>query len=220
MMNRKTRANIIGFAAFAIVIGLVTYLPGLRTGSETTAGAATDGPQLVGQMKYFVLAKRALSRPDIAWQDANGKEVSLADFDGKVVLLNYWASWCAPCQRELPGVDRLQAKMASPNFTVVALNVDAGGKEVAERNAKRLNLRNLKLYLDPESKTSTKLGLSAMPTTYLFDRRGNLLGLFRGGAEWDSDEAVALINYFIERPNYVDGLKQVERGSTRKGTTG
>jgi hypothetical protein len=104
-------------------------------------------------------------------------------------------------------MDRIQAKMAGENFTVVALNIDRGGKPVALRNAKRLALKHLSLNLDPEQRTTRTIGLRAMPTTYLFDRQGRLLGLMEGGAEWDTPEAIALINYFIDHPNHAGSLK-------------
>lgn len=157
-------------------------------------------------MRHFVLARTQLPQPDIAWRDATGKKFTLANFDGKVVLLNYWASWCEVCTRELPSIDRLQAKLAGDDFTVVAMNVDVGGQGVAERHAKRLKLKNLALYLDTPQQTMQQLGLQVMPTTYLFDQKGFLLGVYRGGAEWDSPEAVNLIKYFVDRPDFAHGL--------------
>ena len=93
----------------------------------------------------------------------------MSDFEGKVVLFNYWASWCGPCQRELPGIDRVQVKLGGDNFEVVALNIDREGKPIALKFTRRLRLKNLKLYLDPKSLTARSLGLRAMPTTYMFD---------------------------------------------------
>lgn len=201
-MNRKSLATSVGIGTVAAVIALIAFFPSKK-------GNAV-GPELVGQMQNFVLANRLVERPEISWKDAQGKNFSLADFDGKVVLFNYWASWCAPCQRELPGIDRLQAKMGGDNFTVVALNIDKGGKRVAMKNAIRLNLKNLKLFIDPKQETARKLGLRAMPSTFLFDRKGNLLGKMESGAEWDTPEAIALLNYFISKPDYSNGLNRQE----------
>ena len=111
-MSKKFIANSIGLGAFAVIIALVTIVPGLRSSSVGT-GNAGDGPQLVGQMRHFILAKTQLPQPDIAWKDANGRAITLSNFDGKVVLSNYWASWCEVCTRELPSIDRLQAKAAA-----------------------------------------------------------------------------------------------------------
>ena len=202
-MNKKTVSLAAIGTAIVIAVGAVVFVPSDK--------ATAKGPSLVGHMQNFVIADRLILSPELSWSDAEGKKVRLADFRGKVLLLNYWASWCAPCQRELPGIDRIQAKMASDDFTVLALNIDQGGKEVAEKNAKRLKLTNLKLYLDPQHQTVRKLGLRAMPTTFLIDRKGNKIGVLEGGAEWDAPEAIDLIQYFIDRPDYADTL--AKRGS-------
>jgi len=198
-MNGKLVAATIGVATIAIVSLIVTMYP--------TTKATAEGPKLVGHMQNFVLADKLIPGPDVSWSDADGNKVRLADFEGKVVLFNFWASWCAPCQRELPGIDRIQAKMAGDNFTVVALNIDQGGKGIAIRNAKRLKLKHLKLNLDPKHQVVRKIGLRAMPTTFLFDRKGYIIGALESGAEWDTPEAIELIKYFIDHPDYAGKLK-------------
>ena len=197
-MSRMKISLSIAIAAIIVVVGAIVLFP--------TTEATAKGPKLVGQMQNFQLADRLITRPDISWFDRNGRPIELADFEGKVILFNYWASWCGPCQRELPGIDRVQVKLGGDNFEVVALNIDREGKPIALKFARRLRLKNLKLYLDPKSVTARSLGLRAMPTTYMFDRKGNLLGRLEGGAEWDTPEALALIQYFIDRPEYADGL--------------
>lgn len=169
--------------------------------------ATRDGPRLAGQMRNFELADRPAPGPDLSWSDGDGRIVRIGDFKGKIVLLNFWSSWCAPCRRELPGLDRLQAKLAGDDFTAIALNIDQDGqgngqedgKAVAVRVANQLNLKHLKLNLDPENKTVRTLGLRFMPTSYLFDRDGKILGTMVGDAEWDSAEAIRLLNYYINR---------------------
>ena len=154
-MSRNLLASAIGVAAIAIAAFIFNPSP---------SNEAAAGPKLTGRMQNFLLTERLRERPDLYWSDGDSNKVRLADFAGKVVLFNYWASWCAPCQRELPGMDRIQAKMAGENFTVVALNIDRGGKPVALRNAKRLALKHLSLNLDPEQRTTRTIGLRAMPT--------------------------------------------------------
>ena len=197
-MSRMKITLSVAIAAIVVAVGAFAIFP------TTTANA--KGPRLVGQMQNFQLADRLITRPEISWVDRNNRSIELADFEGKVVLFNYWASWCGPCQRELPGIDRVQAKLAGDNFEVVAMNIDREGKRVALKNARRLKLDNLKLYLDPKSVTARSLGLRAMPTTFIFDRKGNMLGRLESGAEWDTPEAHALIQYFIDNPDYADSL--------------
>jgi thiol-disulfide isomerase/thioredoxin len=165
----------------------------LLVGLKDRAG----GPELVGQVNAFALDRRA--GHDVAWRDADDNPVALADFRGKVVMVNYWATWCAPCIRELPSIDRLQAALADEEFAVVAINVDRGGKQVAGPFAEKLGLANLALYVDPRNATGRAVGVSVMPTTIIYDRRGNEVGRMEGGAEWDAPEAVALMRWFIDR---------------------
>ena len=164
------------------------------------------GPKLSGPMQVFQLAPTTRPRPSATWKNAAGKDLTLADFSGKVVLVNYWASWCPPCIRELPSIDRLQASLGGDNFTVVAINIDRGGKPVARRMAKRLKLKHLTLYLDRESKSARNLGVRSMPTTFVFDRKGREVGKLEGGAEWDDKAAVELVKYFIKNPDHADKL--------------
>ncbi|MDA0240198.1 MAG: TlpA disulfide reductase family protein [Proteobacteria bacterium] len=206
-MSRKFVANGIGLGIFAVILAIAFIRP-FSGDVEIVAG---KDPQLVGEMRNFKLIKTRVSRPDFTWTDGDGKTISLADFDGKVVLVNYWASWCEICTRELPTVDNLQNMLGGEKFAVVAMNVDINGKGIAVRHMKRLALKYLDLYLDTPQTTMQRLGLQVMPTTYLFNQRGNLLGLIRGGAEWDSREAKALIQYFVDNPDYVNRFPNRER---------
>lgn len=106
---------------------------------------ASGGPQIVGWMQNVELYKRTRPRPDFQWQDEQGQPVSLTDFAGKVVLFNFWATWCAPCIRELPSLDRLNTKLGGDKFIVVTLNIDRAGKPVALKMVKRLKLKTLAL---------------------------------------------------------------------------
>jgi len=174
--------------------------------------AFSEGPNLSGPMKKFQLTP--ITKPSINennnfnWKNADGKTLSLANFEGKIVLLNFWATWCLPCIRELPSIERLQTKFSKNDFAVVAISLDRGGKRVANRLLKRLKLRKLVLYLDKENKSAKLLGVKFMPTTFIFDRKSRELGKLQGGVEWDSKEAVALIKYFINNPTYADPRKR------------
>ena len=174
--------------------------------------AFSEGPNLSGPMKKFQLTP--ITKPSISennnfnWKNADGKTLSLANFKGKIVLLNFWATWCLPCIRELPSIERLQTKFSKNDFAVVAISLDRGGKRVANRLLKRLKLRKLVLYLDKENKSAKLLGVKFMPTTFIFDRKSRELGKLQGGVEWDSKEAVALIKYFINNPTYADPPKR------------
>lgn len=186
------------FGAFALSAAVIAF------SAASAPARAADGPKLEGPMEIFQVAPGTRPRPETTWKDGNGKTVSLKDFDGKVVLVNFWATWCAPCVRELPSIDRLAASLDGEEFKVVAISIDRGGKPVARKMLRRLKLNNLDLYLDRENTAVREFGVRQMPTTYVFDRKGREVGRLEGAAEWDELEAVALVRYFIDNPNHGD----------------
>lgn len=131
--------------------------------------------------------------PALSFLDGEGRRVDLSEFKGKLVLLNLWATWCAPCVKEMPALDRLQAQLGGPGFQVVALSVDRGGKDQVEPFFQRIGVRNLGLYLDPGSSSMQALSLRGLPTTLLVDQDGRELGRIEGAVEWDSPEVVAFL---------------------------
>ncbi len=181
-------------AAVAVVVIAVAVLFLFRPDTGGTA----SGPPISGQVQNFVASSVGRQGPEAKWTDSNGDARRLADFAGKVVMVNFWASWCAPCLRELPSIDRLQAKMAGDDFTVVAINIDQEGLEVAQMFAELHDLSSLALYVDPRGIVSRAMGVQGIPTTVLYDRSGRELGRLEGGAEWDSPEAEALLQYYID----------------------
>jgi thiol-disulfide isomerase/thioredoxin len=139
--------------------------------------------------------------PEIHFENSQGEAMSLADFRGKVVLLNIWATWCAPCRREMPTLDRLQAALGGPDFEVVALSIDRNGLSVVKEFYDGLGLRELGMYIDPSGKAPRELNALGVPTTLLIDREGKEVGRLLGPAEWDSPEMVAFIRGEIQRPS-------------------
>jgi thiol-disulfide isomerase/thioredoxin len=145
------------------------------------------------KMAAFVHKKTPEAMPEIAFNDAAGKALTLADFKGKVVLLNLWATWCAPCREEMPALDRLQKELGSDSFEVVALSLDRKGAEASQKFLTETKANNLKLYIDSTAKQGTVLRIVGMPTTILIDKEGREIGRLAGPAEWDSPDAKALI---------------------------
>jgi len=201
--NMGTHFNLHFLNLKTIIIAIISYII-LSFGSTAFA----EGPNLIGSMKKFqltpVIKNSADQTSNFNWRNAKGETLSLANFKGKVILLNFWATWCLPCIKELPSMERLQTRLKKTDFAVIAISLDRGGKRVAARLLKRLKLNKLKLYLDKENKSAQKLGVKFMPTTFIFDRKNRNLGKLQGGVEWDGKNAVALIKYFIDNPTYAD----------------
>jgi thiol-disulfide isomerase/thioredoxin len=152
-----------------------------------TQASATEPPA------NFAIHETPQPVPEISFQDANSQPRTLADFSGKIVLLNIWATWCAPCRKEMPTLDRLQAELGGPDFEVVALSVDRKGPEVVRRFYDEIGIKHLALNIDTSSKAMFTLGAFGLPLTLLIDRQGREVGRVVGPAEWDSPEMVAFI---------------------------
>jgi thiol-disulfide isomerase/thioredoxin len=151
-----------------------------------------------GDMAAFV-AKEPAPLPAIAMVDQNGKALSLGDWRGRTVLLNLWATWCAPCLKEMPALDRLKAALAGEAFDVVALNIDKG-TEKPKAFLEKAGIRSLAFLHDQSGKVFVDLGSSGMPTTLLIDAKGREIGRLVGPAEWDGADAKALIRAALGKP--------------------
>ena len=112
--------------------------------------------------------------------------------------MNFWATWCAPCIRELPSINRLRKRINSSDFEVVAINLDRKGEQKVLELLKKLKLDSMDLYFDPRGIFAQSVGVSVMPTTIIYGRKGHEHGRLVGSAEWDSDEALALLGYYID----------------------
>jgi thiol-disulfide isomerase/thioredoxin len=144
-------------------------------------------------MAAFVFRKQPEALPEVKFQDAEGKQRTLADWRGKVVLLNLWATWCLPCRREMPALDRLQQELGSDRFEVVAVSVDRKGIEGARKFLDETKAGKLALYVDPTTRLTSELRAVGLPATLLIDAQGREIGRLLGPAEWDSEDAKRLI---------------------------
>ena len=159
---------------------------------------ANVGPELLkGTLAKFQLAKEPKPLPDLAFTDADDKPLTLTDYKGKTVLLNFWATWCGPCVKEMPSLDKLQAEMGKDRFVVLPPSLDGPSRpKVAPFYADR-KLGNLGIYFDKGKKAMGTLDVSVLPTSVLVDRDGREIGRLEGEAEWDKPEALALIKAAI-----------------------
>lgn len=136
--------------------------------------------------------------PELPFEDGEGRKRTLAQFRDKVVLLNIWATWCAPCREEMPALDRLQRNHGGPDFEVVALSIDSAGASVVKRFYEEVGVRSLAIYIDPTMRTTATLAAVGVPTTLLIDRQGRELGRRTGPAEWDGPQSVAIIEEYLK----------------------
>jgi thiol-disulfide isomerase/thioredoxin len=137
--------------------------------------------------------------PDLSFTDAEGKSYTLADFAGRGLVINLWATWCPPCVREMPALDRLAEMLARENIEVLALSSDRGGAPVVQAFYERTRLRKLRVWLDPRGAAARALGARGLPTTVIVDRGGQERARLEGDAEWDAPEFVAAIRRLTAR---------------------
>ncbi|MBO0740984.1 MAG: TlpA family protein disulfide reductase [Hyphomicrobiaceae bacterium] len=199
-------AAIAGFASVYVTLGRPDNapVPAAQASAVETAkpSAAPSGPGSnalsQGQMAAFVFRAARQDLPEVKFEDAMGKERTLADWKGKVVLLNLWATWCLPCRKEMPALDRLQQELGSEAFEVVALSVDRTGRTGARKFLDEAKVAKLALYADPSARMASTLRAAGLPATLLIDREGREIGRLLGPAQWDGEDARRLIRWALK----------------------
>jgi thiol-disulfide isomerase/thioredoxin len=196
---------VLALLAAGLAALLVLWLVIWRTGSDGGSGAdgAFAPPPISGAVANFTPTVPSRPAPIDVFYDAEGRDVSLLDFSGKVVLLNLWATWCAPCVKEMPSLDRLQAKFGTTDFVVVPVSIDREGAAGVKPFFTKLGISHLGIYVDPKNTVGGQLGLAVLPSTIVVSRNGTMLGKLIGAVEWDSQEAVALVRHYIDLPKKV-----------------
>jgi thiol-disulfide isomerase/thioredoxin len=197
---------VIGFGAVYVTLGEPDNRKGSAVVSTPAPSPAPEAnpatplptgpgsnPLSTGQMARFVFKSAPEELPVAPFVDAEGRERTLGDWKGKVVLLNLWATWCAPCRKEMPSLDRLQTELGSDKFEVVAVSVDRTGIEGARKFLGEVNARNLAVHADPTIRMAVTLKAPGLPATLLIGKDGREIGRLLGDAEWDAPEAKALI---------------------------
>lgn len=190
------------------VVALVVVLYGIRPpgGKEATvseqckASARLAGrltPLVHGEVAALMLAPHPQPLPELSFSGPDGMKTSLADFKGRTVLFNLWATWCVPCRQEMPALDRLQANLGSENFAVVAVNVDTARLDRPKAFLDENGVKNLALYADSSATVLQVLKregkLLGLPTSILVGKDGCEIGTLAGPAQWDSRDALALL---------------------------
>ncbi len=154
-------------------------------------------PFRVGEMRTFKILRQPQSLSELQFKGKDGAGVKISNWRGRVVLLNLWATWCAPCRREMPALDRLQRDIGGNDFEVVPVSLDRGEAVKPTAFYKKNNITNLRIFVDSSTKIFETLKESklvfGLPTTILVGRDGCAIGTFRAAAEWDSEDAKQLI---------------------------
>lgn len=207
--SRKTtiRTSRLALTALAILIGagaVYVMTPAMRNAGTASCAASADTlarmkPLARGEVAAVIVPDAPRALPVLAFQDGEGRQMSLADFKGRTVLLNLWATWCAPCREEMPALDRLQGEMGGKEFEVLAVSLDtgSGATDRAKRFLDEVKADRLAFRADPSGGVFRELKavgrIVGLPTSILIDAAGCEIGYLPGPADWASPDALSLV---------------------------
>ena len=198
-----------GLAVLAGVTGIYLFQADGRKAASVEVAAPTPAVLAMGvtralatgALAAFLVKKERKPVADAAFQNGEGKALNLSQWKGRVILVNLWATWCAPCRKEMPALAQLQTELGSDQFEVVAISIDRKGVEASAAFLKDTGAQSLKLYVEPSSAIVNSLQAIGLPATLLIDRQGREIGRLLGPADWASPEAQTLIKAALaEKP--------------------
>jgi len=209
-MSKLTWAALAGASLLGMTLGAGAYwlfvAPRAEVPAEVLEPVARPAPATAG-VEVAARGAFAFGPPgsdgddlaELSFYDGSGRRLTLADFRGQALLVNLWATWCAPCREEMPTLDRLQARLGGPDFEVIALSIDRDGDRVIAPFYAELGLEALDIYWDRGGVATVLLNVLGIPTTLLIDENGREVGRFTGPAEWDSEAVVEAIRAALGR---------------------
>jgi len=180
------------YYAVIVLIGTILAVAAFAVYSAFDVGD-DEAPSEIGGIENFIAADEVKALPLVPFLDEKGHRLTLEKFRGKVVVLNIWATWCGPCIKEMPTLDRLQRQLEEVGVVVVALSLDSGGPSAVRAFYEEHGIEELEVYVDPTMQAQAGLHVIGMPTTILIDKDGNERGRLVGPAEWDEARAADLV---------------------------
>ncbi len=185
--DRSLACGFVRFRSVAVATLLLVLLtPGLAGSQDPFSGLALIKPSRAQTAKPFRIPT------------PNGKSIKLADYRGKVVFLNFWATWCPPCKEEMPAVERLYQRYKDLGLVVLAVSVDAEGAEAVSPFMKEYKF-TFPVGLDPKMSLAAEYAVRGLPSSFFVDKDGNLAAMVIGPREWDSKTAHALVELLLKR---------------------
>jgi len=169
----------------------------LVMGANAAAAQVVDPALLTGDMKKLVVASAPKDLPDVTYTTADGSDARLMDHTGKVLLVNFWATWCAPCRHEMPMLSALQTEFGGDDFQVVTISTGRDNPAKVARFFGDMGITNLPQNRDEGMRMARKMAVLGLPVVLLIDRQGREIARMTGPATWDSADSRALISALI-----------------------
>ena len=183
----------------ALLYGAISLTANAAIALELSAADRATLKELrAGDMAKLVVHEKPRDRINETFRDLYGNPLTLADYSGKVVLLNIWATWCPPCRAEMPSLDRLAGAMAGEDFAVIPLSTDRAGVERVAQFYRDIQIENLDVMHDRSGKVARQAGVLGLPVTLILDRQGREIARILGDADWDSPDAQSILRRVIE----------------------
>jgi thiol-disulfide isomerase/thioredoxin len=180
-------------------LGSALLYTALALGANAAAAADTAALEALRQddMQKLVFHAEPVPAGVSVFTDADGAEHRLSDWQGKVVLLNFWATWCAPCRKEMPMLDALEAEFGGDDFAVVTVATGRNSVQGVRRFFEEVGVTNLPILLDPQQELAREMGVFGLPITVILDREGREIARLRGEADWQSDSAKSIVSALL-----------------------
>ena len=175
----------------------------LTLGANPAAAIDAETRQIILDMRVDDMRKmKILEEPaapiDVEFEDVDGNKMTLKDTNGQFRLVNFWATWCAPCREEMPALDALQVEMGGEDFQVMTIATGRNRLSGINKFYAKAEVTHLPILLDPKGKLATRMGALGLPVTVLLDREGHEIARLTGGADWASENAMAVLKALMD----------------------
>lgn len=182
-----------------IALALLSLSVGFAGGVNAYPGMQPTSKSIASTIDLVNILPQTYPIEPVAFSDVNGNSIDFSQYKGKVVMVNMWATWCPPCVRELPAIERLATKFKAEDFALLPISIDMDGKQQVQPFLTSLGMANFNSYYDPMQKLGQVFPLDTIPATFILDQHGDLIAFVRSFVDWDDAKAVELIQGFIDK---------------------
>lgn len=199
-MNKQRNTYLFIFLGIVLIGASLSFAAKpFKLESDNKIKNILSGYTLDGPLRNFHIDETPQAVPQIAFMNVDGNDLTLSAFKGKVILLNFWATWCPPCLEEMPALNDLNKKYKDQDFKVVTLSFDRVTPDRIVRFFQKNNLDSLEIYIDKQEQLAQALNTFALPSSFIIDKDGYILGKMEGPADWNSEEVHKLIDFILSQ---------------------